>query len=175
MEQATPPDKEVQLLMLHATYGKALLTSHQVERRLALLVQCHAISHGYSVPLEAIKKMTLGMLAAEFIKKYDPSDSLVEELDAMVFFRNELAHRISDMIVCRAATKDWHDKIVRQLIDIDIDFRNTNRLLTPYIENCYHVLGVTEQQLGDIARRVFPGLEEAIDKYFVAEQTGASS
>jgi hypothetical protein len=155
--------------MLHVAYGKALLTSHQLEMRLSMLLQCHAVEHDYPAPQEAIKKMTLGVLVNEFIEKYDPPDSLAEELDNMVFFRNELAHRISSMIVHRTAATDWHDKVMQDLIDIEVFLRDTNELLNPYIEHCYHVLGMTKHQVRRIAQRVYPGLEGALSNLLDAE------
>lgn len=157
-----PPFDDVQLTMLHACYGKAVLSAHMLEMRLSLFMECHAVEHGYRASPEAIKRMTLGMLVNEFIEKHDPPDSLAEELDNMVFFRNDLAHRISSMIFSRAADADWHDKIIQELIDIDSFFKETIALLNPYMENCYRVLGVTNSQLHSIAGRVYPGLSAAI-------------
>lgn len=169
MENESSLDKDIQLTMLHACYGKAVLSAHLLEMRLSLFLVCHAVEHGYGAPHEAIKKMTLGVLVNEFIEKYDPSESLAEELDNMVFFRNELAHRVSSMIFCRAANDDWHDRIIQELIDIEGYFKDTIALLSPYMDNCHRVLGVTKSQLQQIASRVYPGLADAISSWSDAD------
>ena len=171
MDDESLSDKDVELTMLHACYGKAVLSAHLLEMRLALFLECHAVEHGYRAPHDAIQKMTLGVLVNEFIDKYDPSETLVEELDNMVFFRNELAHRISNMIFRRAAGADWHERIIQELIHIDGFFRDTIALLSPYTDNCHRILGVTELQLRRIASRVYPGLADAISSYSVSNET----
>lgn len=175
MELDAPPDRDVQLIMLQATYGKALLTAHQLELRLVSLLQCHAVEHRYPAPLETIKKMTLGILVKTFIDNYDPPDQLVEELENTVFFRNELAHRVSDMIIWRAAEADWHDKVIQELIDMDAIFRDANELLNPYMEHSYRFLGLTKHRFRQIAQRACPGLESVINSYLDGERAGAPS
>jgi hypothetical protein len=95
------------------------------------------------------------------VKRFDPSDDLHEELDKMVFFRNELAHRISDAI-CRAATgSEWREKVTKEMVEIEKIFGETNILLDPYMERCHRITKTNDADLKRIAELFYPGMQVA--------------
>jgi hypothetical protein len=75
----------------------------------------------------------------------------VEELDNMVYFRNELAHRISNFIVLKATSHEWHDKVIKELGEIESYFNEAQEILLPYIEVCHKKLNLNEEKISEIA------------------------
>lgn len=50
---------------------------------------------GRTAEIEWLDRLTLGKFISEFTSRLSPSEYPAEELDNMLFFRNELTHRIS--------------------------------------------------------------------------------
>jgi len=150
-----------QILLMHASYGRAMLAAHHMELRLSTFLLCNAIERDEPATHESFKKLTLGRLVNEFVNRFDPSEELREELDNMVFFRNELAHRISDTI-CRAATDSgWREKVTKEMIEIERMFGETNVLLDPYMERLHRITKTTDADLRRITELAYPGIRVA--------------
>ncbi len=146
---------------MHASYGRAMLAAHHLELRLSMFLLCSAIERGDPTTCDSFKKLTLGGLIKEFVKRFDPSEKLEEELDNMLFFRNELAHRISDTI-CRAAIdQGWRERVTKEMIEIEKMFAETNILLNPYMERCHCITKTTDADLKRIIELVYPGIRVA--------------
>ena len=161
MEEIAFTAEKLQMLLVHAAYGRAMMAAHGMEMRLTVFLMCHAIENNYPIALDSIKKMTFGVLVREFVKKYKPSEYLEEELDNMVFFRNDLAHRISDTLTRAAAKDDWCDRVIRELTEIEGYFRETDELLNPYMERCHRITKTTYADLRRIAERIYPGMRRS--------------
>jgi hypothetical protein len=143
---------------MDAAYGRAMRMAHLLELKLVVLLMCHAVENNYPIDRESIKKMTLGALTKEFIAKFYPSNELAEELDNMVFFRNNLAHRISETIISAAVHENWSERVVDELVEIANFFRETINLLEPYMERSYRAMNASEEDLLKIVNRLYPGL-----------------
>lgn len=100
--------------------------------------------------------MTLGSLVDVFVHCFSPPEDHVEELDNMIYCRNELAHRISNFIISKASSSEWHDGIIRELGEIESFFEEINELLSPYIEACYKKLNLSEEKINEIAFSMHP-------------------
>ncbi|QNN47474.1 hypothetical protein H9L17_04875 [Thermomonas brevis] len=149
----------LQAFLVDASYGRALRMAHLLESRLVTFLMCHAIENNYPIDKDGIKKMTLGVLVKEFIAKFNPSEQIEEELDNMVFFRNELAHRISETIISATVHKDWQDRVVKELTEITGYFQETLTLLEPYVERSYRAMNVSEEVLLKIIGKLYPGIK----------------
>ncbi|MGN6739603.1 hypothetical protein [Dyella sp.] len=157
MEELELTAKKLQLMLVHAAYGRAMMKAHQLEMHLSTLLLCHAIENKLPSGPDHIKRMTLGTLAREFVEKYGPSDYVAEEIDNMVFFRNELAHRISEHIVRATTDEEWHEKFIEELGEVEDMFVDTIKLLGPYMEQCYRFMGATHDDLLAIVNKVYIG------------------
>lgn len=150
--------ENLQMILMHAAYGRAMLAAHHLELRISTFLLCHAIETGADLSIDAVKRLTFGALVKDFVKKFNPSVHLAEELNNMVFFRNELVHRVSDAI-CRAAiNSDWRDKVIKEMIEIETMFGETDALLGPYMERCHRITRTTDADLRQITERLYPGL-----------------
>jgi hypothetical protein len=76
----------------------------------------------------------------------------------MVFFRNNLAHRISETIISAAVHENWSERVVDELVEIANFFRETINLLEPYMERSYRAMNASEEDLLKIVNRLYPGL-----------------
>ena len=151
--------KQLQGILVDAAYGRAMRMAHLLESRLVTFLMYHAVENNYRIDRVRIKKMTLGVLSKEFIAKFNPSEQIEEELDNMVLFRNELAHRISDTIVTAAIHEDWPERVVQELTEITSYFQDTLDLLEPYVEKGYRVLNASEEDLLRVVGKLYPGLK----------------
>lgn len=150
--------KQLQTILVQAAYGKAMMRAHHLELKLATFLMCHAVENNYKISHDAIKRMTLGVLVNEFINIYAPPEQIEEELDNMVFFRNELAHRISESILLQSVHDDWQQRVIDELATIEGYFRETDILLTPYMERSYSAINITEVDMLQVAKQIYPGL-----------------
>ena len=108
--------------------------------------------------LDLIKKMPLGALVKRFNNRLSPGDRLSEELDNMVFFRNQLAHRIADTILQCSSSEQWMLKVTEELNEIASLFEETLTLLSPYIEYCCETLGVTHSEVRMLFDSIYPNI-----------------
>ena len=76
----------------------------------------------------------------------------------MVFFRNELAHRIQEMIVRSTVEVSWTGRVIEELGTIESYFSDTAVLLKPYEDRVYSTLNVSKATLHSVAQRLFPGI-----------------
>lgn len=149
--------KKLQLTLVHAAYGRAMLAANSLESELCMYLMCYAIEGNYAIP-KSIKRMPLGALVKEFVAKYAPGDEIEEELDNMVFFRNELAHRIQETIVHATRDTNWQERLIEELGTIESFFNDTEVLLQSYENRVYAALKVSKGALQHIAERIYPGI-----------------
>jgi hypothetical protein len=149
------------MLVVEAAYGKAMLRAHGLERTLATLLICKAtISNRQRAEQDAaivrIKRLPLGLLIERFETEFSPSEELTEELSNLLYFRNELTHRISDTI-CNAAMKaHWHEKVTTELNEISGYFADCRPLLQPHMAACQAELGLTDERIEELVLATFP-------------------
>jgi len=152
-------DASLKMIFVYAAYGRSMMAAHQLEQNLLAIVSSHPEKLPEKYTAEKVRKMTLGSLVNIFINCYSPPEELVEELDNMIYFRNELAHRISNFIVSTASSHKWHDEVISELAEIESFFEETNELLSPYIEACYKKLNISKEKMNEIAFSLYPHLK----------------
>lgn len=155
------------MLLVHAAYGKAMLRVHSIELTLATLLICQVIfstdkGGQRESEISKIRRLPLGLLTARFVAEFSPSEALEEELSNTVFFRNELAHRISDTIISAALQENWEEKVIVELNDICGYFSDSIALLRPYKTKFVEMLGLTDKKLLDIVYAVYPDAKVVI-------------
>ncbi len=157
---------EEQLYAVFAAYGRAMLNAHGLELQLATLLSVRTIFAGGTKDeriraLARIEQQPMGNLIRDFIASYEPSEEIMEELDNMLYFRNELAHRVSRMILIAATKGDWKIPLIKELTEISEMFRDTGRLLEPFMEACRNQVGVPEEIMQELGRHLYPGAAHA--------------
>lgn len=155
------------LFLVQAEYGKIMLRAHGLERRLATLLICHEAFAGdrkssLDSEINKIKRLPLGPLIDKFADTFSASEELIEELDNLLFFRNELAHRISDTIIYAAMKADWERRVITELSEIRSHFIDAEPMLEPYMEIFKQKLGVSDAKMHEIMLKVYPGIESSI-------------
>lgn len=148
---------------VYASYGKAMMAAHSLERCLAVLMIIHVTDRIQLGPertkaIERIDKLPLGPLIESFCGAYAHTDDLAEELSNMLFFRNELAHRISDTILGATAEREWEDRVIQELTECTAMFRETRSLLEPYSAQWCEKHGINLKQLMEKAFNLYPGI-----------------
>lgn len=149
----------LQLVLVHAAYGRAMISAHDLEMQLSAILMCHLIGNEVDLTAEQIKRMTLGQLVKKFTNELKPSNVLEEELENMVYFRNELAHRASEIIACAATHIEWHERAIAEFGEIESYFLEAKLLLLPYFEKCYEITKVSKERIYEIARSMYPGIK----------------
>ena len=144
-------------MLVHAAYGRAMLAANSLESKLRIFLMCHSIEGNYEIQ-KPIHLMTFGALVKDFVEKYSPGSQIEEELDNMVFFRNELAHRIQEMIVRSTVEVSWTGRVIEELGTIESYFSDTAVLLKPYEDRVYSTLNVSKATLHSVAQRLYPGI-----------------
>lgn len=151
------------LLVVHAAYGRAMLDAHSLELTLCTLLFVRAAIQEHSESerqndQSRLERLTLGELMREFNAAYSPSENIQEELDNMLYFRNELTHRISQMILLAATRCEWEARMIEELSEISQMFRETKALLEPFIEDCWKRLGCSDEKMREVMYRLYPGV-----------------
>jgi len=141
-----------------------MLSAHALELKLTTLLVLRLDAVDISErQLEAktaqIKRLPLGPLIKRFIAEYRVEDELCEELDNMLYFRNELAHRISDSVLGEALDPGLRYRLVTELLEIQSYFQEKSAMLKPYVDEWLHANGLTRQKLVSIGMTVYKGLE----------------
>ncbi len=129
--------RQERLYAVYAAYGESMIASHSLEGHLKSLLVTHAHDQKLSkldFDSEKVKldRLTLGQLIAKFCAAFNPTESLQEELENMLFFRNELAHRFAEIVLSAATERNWEVKLVTQLHEWTQMFKETQQLLEPY-------------------------------------------
>jgi hypothetical protein len=149
--------------LVQAAYGKAMLEAHGLERTLGALLICQATFSADDGPrrearIARVNRLPLGRLIEEFVEALSPDKHLIEELDNLLFFRNELAHRISDTILGAAAQSNWEQRVVAELEEIRSYFVEAKPLLEAYMETFLVKIGITESQMMELMRKLYSGV-----------------
>lgn len=146
---------------VEAAYGRAVMAAHSLERNLGFLLMTRIVGserRDVELQLNQIKRLPLGLLISRFVEEFGVGEGLQEELDNMLYFRNELVHRISDKTLCKALDSDWRHRLAQDLIEIEGYFRETNVLLEPYIDSWLSAHDLTRSQLLSIGTEIYKGL-----------------
>lgn len=157
---------EERLYAVFAAYGRAMLDAHGLELRLATLLSVRVILAGgtedeQSRTLARIEQQPMGCLIRDFIATYEPSEEIMEELDNMLHFRNELAHRVSRMILFASTNKDWESHLITRLTEMSEMFSDTEKLIEPFMAEYRNKVGVPEATMHELAQRFYLGVSHA--------------
>ena len=162
MEKLEDFDFRARQILIWAVYGRAMMGAHRLEKKLSLLLVERATDTCPSSDLreqaiKAIDRLTLGPLIDRFLTEFAPSENLVEELDNMLYFRNKLTHRISDMVLNAANRQtQWTSRLVEEIENISTYFSETCALLEPYSKEWMDGKGITQERLDKVWARLFP-------------------
>ena len=124
METLEDFDFRTRQFLIWAVHGRAMMGAHRLEKKLSLLLVQRAIdtcpsNDSLEQAIEAIYRLTLGPLINRFLTEFSASENLAEELDNMLFFRNELTHRISDMALNAADRHtQWTSRLIEEIENI---------------------------------------------------------
>lgn len=143
-----------------------MLDAHGLELRLATLLSVRIFFAGgpqdeQSKAFTRIEQQPMGGLIRDFITHYRPPEELMEELDNMLYFRNELAHRISRMILLAARKEGWETLLIKELTEMSEMFNDTQKLLEPFMAEYRSKVGVPEETMHELGRRLYPGAANA--------------
>ena len=163
MNSLTALSPAQRMYAVYAAYGKAMMVAHSLERQLATLLIVYVTEKTAPGPqreeeLGRIGRITMGQLISRFTVAYSPSEELQEELDNMLFFRNELAHRIVDSVVSATMEKEWEGKLIQELSEWTEMFRETTKLLEPYSEAWFRKQGIDRNKLLQNILSIYPGV-----------------
>jgi hypothetical protein len=164
MTTAATLSRQERMFTVYAAYGRVMMAAHSLERRLAALLVTRAADRRSSKEVfraeqAKIDHLPLGLLIKRFISEFQPEEQLVEELDNMLYFRNDLAHRISDLVLRAAQRAQWEEKVLTELTDITEYFRETREMLEPYAAEWFAKHAVSEHELLTKALAMYPGIK----------------
>jgi hypothetical protein len=163
MERISDLSRADRMYAVYMAYGKSMISAHALERLLAAILVayvCDTTPPGQprSDGIERIDRMTFGQLLREFVSTHSPTDDLVEELENMLYFRNELAHRMADTITAAAMDKDWEERLVQKLMEWDVMFRETSDLLRPIINGWVEEHKIDFEKVLSAVLKLYPGI-----------------
>ena len=162
MENLEDFDFRTRQFLIWAVYGRAMMGAHRLEKKLSLLLVQRATDICPSGELrdqeiKAIDRLTLGPLINRFLTEFSASENLAEELDNMLFSRNELTHRISDMALNAADRHtQWTSRLIEEIENISTYFSETCALLEPYSKEWMDGKEITQERLDKVGARLFP-------------------
>lgn len=156
------------MLAVHAAYGRAMLYAHGLEKRLSALLIANTVDQKKSredtkEEIASIDRLTLGSLIKRVASEYELSDDLLEELDNMLSFRNELAHRISNQLLAATREQAWEEKTVVELGEIATYFRRTSAALSPFVSEWFSNNGFDQAEILRRALTQYPGIAKLQD------------
>lgn len=150
-------------VVVYAAYGQAMLSAHALERKLCTLLMTRCVEpksdeNHFDKQMAEIKRLPLGRLIERFIEGFSVEGELQEELDNMLYFRNELAHRIAEMLLRKALDPGWHNRLVTELLEIESCFRETNARLECYLDEWLNANGYKKELLVSMGKAIYKGL-----------------
>ena len=74
----------------------------------------------------------------------------------MLYFRNKLTHRISEMVLRKGSKADWQERLLRELVEIDSYFRETSGMLNKHVDCWLEKVGLSRKKLVEIAFKLYP-------------------
>ena len=156
--------KSLEIYALDAAYGRAMLEAHTLELFLSNLLILGLVDNGlskeqYNSECNKIKKKTMGRLISGVIGKYEVSNYLQQELDNCLFFRNRLAHQISDDIISSHMNGDGKNGIIIELGEISGYFIETKEELEKLINTWLKTKGIKRSKINDLARGLLEKME----------------
>ena len=164
MERIRDLPPATRMYAVFAAYGKAMMSAHTLERRLAGLIIASVTDTSLpgaekTTEIERVGRLTLGQLIKEFNASHSPQEELAEELDNMLFFRNELAHRIADTILAAAVEREWEEHIVQELTEYASMFSETSELLRPYTDAWFANHSIDQHKILEAVLKLYPGIK----------------
>jgi hypothetical protein len=148
---------------VYAAYGKAMMSAHALERHLAAILVTHisdttAPGQDRTAAIERLDRMTFGQLIKEFVSTHSPAEKLMEELDNMLYFRNDLAHRMADTVLAAAMAHEWEERLIERLTEWDLMFRETNDLLRPFTNRWIEKHNINYDKVFSAVLKLYPGI-----------------
>ena len=150
-------------LVVFAAYGRTMLHAHALEFRLATILSVRimfvdAPEQERENRIKRIRESTFGVLIKDFVIECAPNEDIQEELDNMLFFRNELTHRISKTILLAAQKPEWEVRVATELEEMSQMFIETEELLEKFVEELRAKIGWKEEIMQEFAARMYPGI-----------------
>jgi hypothetical protein len=142
-----------------------MLRAHGLEKAVATVVICHE-THALqdqelqTVAIAKIKKLPLGPLMKRFIEAAKPSEDIHAALEKVLYIRNDLAHRISDMILDAMVEPAWTPRVTVDLEVACTAFAECRELLLPYVRRAEELLGVTEAHIAEVIRTSYQAVDD---------------
>lgn len=163
MERIRDLPPATRMYAVYAAYGKAMMSAHAVERKLAAILLAHytdTIAPGLTrdTSIQHLDRMTFGQLIKEFVATHGPSDDLAEELDNMLFLRNDLAHRIADTILRATMVREWEEGLITKLMEWDLMFRDASDLLKPFSDRWIQKHDINYDNMLSAVLNLYPGI-----------------
>lgn len=161
MKNQDIPEKLLYFSIL-ASYGSTVLEAHQLENWLVLLLATNELSsdkdkvNEFEDSFKKLKRLTLGQLINRSIIEFNFSEYWQEELDNMLFFRNQLIHDYSWEITSSMMETDGQIKLLEELNNIRSYFSETtdeikNRVVKIFSDS--H--GIPRDSIEEVAKEWF--------------------
>lgn len=144
---------------VEAAYGAAVLKAYQLENSLVLLLTTKLIdefgdeSSDFQKAQEKVKRLTMGRLIDRVLKEFELSDYWGDELDNMLYFRNELVHNISWEIQSSRVEPNGKERLVEYLSEIQSYFVETNTEIMRLVFQWFEEHGISKEKLYKIAAK----------------------
>lgn len=149
------------LFLVEAAYGRAMLRAHGIEKMLATWLICFACARSHESKWHeetvAIKRLTLGKLIQRFQAESAVSESLSSELLSLLALRNDLAHRVSDLLADAALTERWEEQAFLELTAMNERLAVCRTSLLPFMAEARALAGLSEEQVAIVIRETYPG------------------
>ncbi len=154
------------LLAVEAAYGRAVLASHILERRLILHVSAwHALRNkdlnAFKTMQDSLLKKPLGEIIRIGKTSGALPDDAHEALERARILRNHLVHEITDSILLKFFTKQGASDIVTQLLGIADDFEGISHEIAKMAYLCLDIAGVPIEKVHEHSRSLVEGLSQA--------------
>lgn len=134
-----------------------MLQAHSLELSLANLLMTNLVDQEigeekFKSELARVKRLTMGRLIAEVIDRYEISDYWKEEFDNSLFFRNRLAHQISEDIISSHIREDGRAKLISEMEEIIGYFREAKGEIERITDKWLILKGIERAQLLEVAK-----------------------
>lgn len=154
------------LLAVEAAYGRAVLASHILERRLILHVSAwHALRNrdlgAFKTMQDSLLKKPLGDIIRIGKASGAFPDDAHEALERARTLRNHLVHEITDSILLKFFTKQGSSDIVAQLLGMADDFEGISNEIAKMAYLCLDIAGVPINKLQKHSRSLVRRLSQA--------------
>ncbi len=152
---------------VYAAYGKAMMSAHSLEGKLAALLIARESGESYTktqfqTKREKIDKLTLGTLVERFLMEFEPTNEVTHALKTIVPIRNELVHRISKYILHATLITHWEEGVVSELLKITDSFLEVISKLQPFTDYWLSEIRIEYEELFQAELAKHPGISAQI-------------